>query len=57
MGGSCSAYGGEAYAAFWWEKTEGNRPLGRPRHTGRIVLDGSSGIGMCVYGQDRAGPG
>jgi hypothetical protein len=33
-------------------KPEGKRSLGRPRHRGRIILDGSSGGGMWGYGLD-----
>jgi hypothetical protein len=34
MGGACSAYGGRERVLVG--KSEGNRPLGRPRHRWRI---------------------
>jgi hypothetical protein len=36
---------------------EGRRPLGRPRHNGRIILRWTSGSGMCWYGLDWVGSG
>jgi hypothetical protein len=38
-------------------KSEGKRPLGRPRPRWEDILDGSSGSGVWRYGLDRAGSG
>jgi len=38
MGGSCSAYGGEAYTGFWWGNLKERDHLGDPGLGGRIVL-------------------
>jgi len=37
------------------EKPDGRRPLGRHKHNGRIILNGSSVSGMWRYGLDRTG--
>jgi S-ribosylhomocysteine lyase LuxS involved in autoinducer biosynthesis len=38
-------------------KTEGNRPLGRPRHRWEDNMKRSSGSGRWEYGLDRTGAG
>jgi len=53
MGGACSAYGWERRGVYrvLVGKSEGKRPLGRPRRR----LEGSSGSGMWGYALGRAG--
>jgi hypothetical protein len=41
---------GEAYTGFWWGNLKERDHLGDPGLDGRIILEGSSGSGMSVYG-------
>ena len=49
----------EVYTGFWWGKTEGKRPPGRPRHRGQdnIEMDrhevGCEGMDWVDLAQDR----
>jgi len=38
MGGTCSAYGGEAYTGFWWENLRERGYLGDSGVDGRKIF-------------------
>ena len=56
MGGACSTNGKvEAYIKFLRGNLRERNHLGDTGVDGRIIINGSSGSGMCGCGLDRAG--
>ena len=56
MGGACSTNGKvEAYIKFLRGNLRERNHLGETGVDGRIIINGSSGSGMCGCGLDRAG--
>ena len=59
MGGTCSAYGGEAYTGLWWGNLKVKGPLKRPRRrwVDNVKMDlqevGCSGMDWIDLAQDR----
>ena len=60
MGGACSTYGaGAVHTGYWWETSEGNKSLGRPkrRWEDNIKMDlqevGCRGMDWKDVTQDR----